>query len=215
MVSAARRLLADPTKLICKGSTQPVDLLLVNKYAQTAVDHLFEALRQGTRTEQAELPRIPVGAAGRGSTRYVDFHTTKPICPADKCHLNAMVADTEKWEQSAGFVLDTHPAVTRWVKNEHLGLRIPYRKHGVSAHYYPDFIAVLTTGLTLLIEIKGRYADDADLKAKAAQRWVAAVNRCGDYGTWQYLVITDPPKLMLELDQLTGSTREAKELVLD
>jgi hypothetical protein len=39
-------------------------------------------------------------------------------------------------------------------------------------HYYPDFIAVLTTGLTLLIEIKGRYADDADRKAKAAQRWV-------------------------------------------
>jgi type III restriction enzyme len=36
-----------------------------------------------------------------------------------------MVADTEKWEQSAGFVLDTHPSVERWVKNEHLGLRIP------------------------------------------------------------------------------------------
>lgn len=33
-------------------------------------------------------------------------------------------------------------------------------------------------------------------------------------GTWRYLVITEPPKLMLELDQLTGSTPEAKELVL-
>lgn len=55
----------------------------------------------------------------------MDFHTTKPICPTDKCHLNAMVADTEKWEQSTGFVLDTHPSVERWVKNEHLGLRIP------------------------------------------------------------------------------------------
>jgi type III restriction enzyme len=125
-----------------------------------------------------------------------------------------MVADTEKWEQSAGFVLDTHPAVIRWVKNEHLGLRIPYRKHGVPAHYYPDFIAVLMTGLTLLIEIKGQYDDAADLKAKAAQRWVAAVNRCGEYGTWRYLVIMDPPKLMLELDKLVGATREAKELEL-
>jgi hypothetical protein len=95
-----------------------------------------------------------------------------------------------------------------------LGLRIPYRKQGVPAHYYPDFIAVLATGLTLLIEIKGRYADDADLKARAAQRWVAAVNRCGEHGSWRYLVITEPPKLMLELDRLTGSTREAKELVL-
>ena len=43
---------------------------------------------------------------------------------------------------------------------------------------------------------------------------LAAVNRCGEYGTWRYLVITEPPKLMLELDQLTGGTPEAKELVL-
>jgi len=214
LVSAARRFLADRSKLICKGTTTPVDVLLVNKYAQTAVDHLFTALRQGTRTAQAELPRIPQGAAGRGATGYVDFHTTKPICPAEKCHLNAMVADTEKWEQSAGFVLDTHPSVNRWVKNEHLGLRIPYRKHGVPANYYPDFIAVLESGLTLLIEIKGRYADDADLKAKAAERWVAAVNRTRAYGTWGYLVITDPPKLMQELDNLAGVVRPVPELAL-
>ena len=101
-------------------------MLLVGKYAQTAVDSLFEGLRRGSRPgEAAELQRIPNGSAGRGYTHYVDFHTTKSICPADKCHLNAMVADTEKWEQSAGFVLDTHPSVERWVKNEHLGLRIP------------------------------------------------------------------------------------------
>jgi type III restriction enzyme len=214
LVSAARRFLADRSKLICKGTANPVDVLLVNKYAQTAVDHLFTALRQGTRTAQGELPRIPLGAAGRGATGYVDFHTTKPICPAAKCHLNAMVADTEKWEQSAGFVLDTHPAVARWVKNEHLGLRIPYRKHGVPANYLPDFIVVLETGLTLLTEVKGRYADDADLKAKAAQRWVAAVNRTREYGTWRYLVITDPPKLMQELDKLAGVARPMPELTL-
>lgn len=146
--NAARRFLTDPTKLICKGTSSPVDVLLVNKYAQAAVDHLFEALRQGTRTAQAELPRIPIGAAGRGSTGCrVYFHTTKNLCAANKCHLNAMVADTDKWEQSAGFVLDTHAAVTRWVKNEHLGLRIPYRKQGVPANYLPDFIAVLAVGL--------------------------------------------------------------------
>ncbi|HYN76280.1 MAG TPA: hydrolase, partial [Lamprocystis sp. (in: g-proteobacteria)] len=216
VASAARRFLADPTKLICKGSSEPVDILVVSKYAQTAVDHLFEALRRGTRTEQAELPRIPNGSAGRGSTRFVDFHTGKPICPADKCHLNAMVADTEKWEQSAGFALDTHTAVARWVKNEHLGLRIPYRKDGVPASYLPDFIAVLSLdhmgGLTLLIEIKGRYGDDADLKAKAAQRWVEAVNRIGGFGTWQYWVVTDPPTLMKRLDEASGAPRPTVSL---
>jgi type III restriction enzyme len=209
VVNAARRFLTDPDKLVCKGSSQPVDVLLVNKYAQTAVDHLFEALRRGTRAEQAERPRIPIGTAGRGSTAGVDFCTTKPIYPADKCHLNAMVADTGQWEQSAGFALDTHPRVLRWVKNEHLGLRIPYRKNGVPAVYIPDFIVVLQLAdgreLILLIEIKGQYADDADLKAKAAGRWVAAVNRTGDWGTWRYLVVTDPPAVIKELDALVGT----------
>ncbi|WP_020507778.1 BPTD_3080 family restriction endonuclease [Lamprocystis purpurea] len=208
VASAARRFLSDPTKLICMGSSEGVDVLLVNKYAQAAVDNLFEALRRGTRPlgqgEQAELPRIPNGSAGRGSTRCVDFHTTKPIYPADKCHLNAMAADTKQWEQIAAFALDAHSSVVRWVKNEHLGLRVPYRKHGVPASYLPDFIAVLLSGLILLIEIKGQYGDDADLKAKAAQRWVEAVNRAGGFGTWAYRVVTDPPALGKLLDELSG-----------
>jgi type III restriction enzyme len=207
VVSAARRFLADRTKLVCKGSSEPVDVLLVNKYAQTAVDHLFEALRRGTRTESPELPRIPNGSAGRGSTRYVDFHTTKPIWPADKCHLNAMVADTKTWEQSAAFVLDSHPAVVRWVKNEHLGLRIPYRKDGVPSNYIPDFVVVLESELRLLIEVKGQYGDDADMKAKAAERWVAAVNRLGEFGSWRYLVVKDPPALTKVLDELSKAPR--------
>ncbi len=210
---AARRFLADRDKLICKCNSEPADVLLVGKYAQTAVDSLFEALRRGSRpSEAAELPRIPNGSAGRGSTHYVDFHTTKPIYPADKCHLNAMVADTDKWEQSAGFVLDTHPSVERWVKNEHLGLRIPYRKGGVLASYIPDFIAVLLSGLRLLIEVKGQYGDDADLKAKAAERWTAAVTRHGGFGTWRYIVVEDPPALAKCLDRLAPAAQRALSL---
>lgn len=213
VVSAARRLLADRTKLVCKGSSEPVDVLLVSKYAQTAVDHLYEALRRGTRTDGHELPRIANGAAGRGSTRFVDFYTGKPIYPADKCHLNAMAADTKTWEQSAAFALDSHPGVARWVKNEHLGLRIPYRKDGVPSSYLPDFVAVLMQRLNLLIEVKGQYGDDADLKAKAAERWVAAVNRVGGFGTWRYLVVKDPPALTKALDDLSQAAQPTLSLV--
>jgi type III restriction enzyme len=113
----------------------------------------------------------------------VDFHTTKPIYPVTKCHLNAMVADTKKWEQSAAFLLDSHPGVKKWVKNERLGFSIPYRKKGLPARYVPDFIAETDNGARLIVEIKGQQTDDADLKAKAAQRWVSAVNRLGGYGT--------------------------------
>lgn len=57
--------------------------------------------------------------------------------------------------------------------------RAPRGTNTQCRHRLPDFIAVLVVGLILLIEIKGQYGDDADLKAKAAERWVATVNRAG------------------------------------
>jgi type III restriction enzyme len=71
VVNAARRFLTDPDKLVCKGSSQPVDVLLVNKYAQTAVDHLFEALRRGTRAEQGCRPPASISARPSRSTRPI------------------------------------------------------------------------------------------------------------------------------------------------
>lgn len=207
---AAKRFLREKVK--CLGTAKPCDVLLVGKYQQQAVDILFEAIRKGGIVESRELPRIPKGAAGRGSTLYVDYHTTKEVYPVNHCHLNAMVADTKKWEQSAGFALDAHPGVVKWVKNEHLGFVIPYRKQGVPARYIPDFIAALDIGLTLVIETKGRYGDDADLKAKAAERWVSAVNEDGNWGLWQYVVVTDPTEMPKVLNQYAAAKWDNEEI---
>lgn len=198
---AAKRLLQDREKLICKGTTQPCDVLLAGKYQMAVVDALYQAITFGD-TANCELPRIPKGEAGRGSTEHVDFHTYKPTYPANKCHINLLVADTKRWEQSAGFALDTHAGVVKWVKNEHLNFAIPYRKEGIPARYLPDFIAVLENGLHLILETKGRYLDDADRKAKAAERWVNAVNRTQQYGQWAYRVVRDPTEISQLLDGL-------------
>lgn len=198
---AAKRFVRE--KILCEGTAQACDVLWAGTYQQQAVNILFEAIRKGGLASKRELPRIPKGSAGRGSTRFVDYHTTKDVYPVNHCHLNAMVADTRKWEQSAGFALDTHPGVIRWVKNEHLGFVIPYRKNGIPARYIPDFISVLDIGLTLIIETKGRYGDDADLKAKAAERWVNAVNEEGNWGLWRYVVVTDPSELPNLLNDYT------------
>lgn len=204
VVFVAKRYLRE--KVICKGDSHAIDIMLVTKYVQEAVEGLFSAVRKGSKLGGSELPRIPRGSAGLGSTRYVDFHTTKNITPVNKCHLNAMVADTAKWEQSAGFAFDVHPGVEKWVKNEHLGLFVPYRKAGgVPARYIPDFIAELDIGLNLIIETKGQYGDDADTKAKAAQRWVTAVNQDGNYGLWAYEVVKDPTELPLLIDKYSAA----------
>ena len=190
---AAKRFLAE--KLDRKGGSQPCDVLLVGDYMQAAIGSLLEAIKKGSSTTHAEVAVVPQGAAGRGSTLFVDFHTTKPIYPVTRCHLNAMVADTQKWEQSAAFLLDSHPGVRKWVKNERLGFFIPYRNRGLTARYLPDFLVVTDKDQNVIVEIKGQVTDSSDVKARAAQRWVDAVNRLGQHGEWHYLFITDPGRL--------------------
>lgn len=206
---AAKRFLLEKVK--CIGTAEPCDVLLVGKYQQSAVNSLYEAIRKGGICGNLELPRIAKGAAGRGSTDYVDYHTTKAVYPVTKCHLNLMSADTKRWEQSAGFALDMHPGVIKWVKNEHLGFTIPYRKNGIPSIYTPDFIADLDIGLNLIIETKGQYNDNADIKAKAAERWVKAVNQAGDFGLWQYVVAKDPTDIPEILNEYCVSKWDATQ----
>jgi hypothetical protein len=45
----------------------------------------------------------------------------------------------------------------------------------------------------------------ADTKAKAAQRWVTAVNQDGNYGLWAYEVVKDPTDLPLLIDKYSAA----------
>jgi type III restriction enzyme len=42
-----------------------------------------------------------------------------------------MVADTGKWEQGAAFAPEIDSSVEMWVKIDHLGFPIPYRKRNI------------------------------------------------------------------------------------
>ena len=68
-------------------------------------------------------------------------------------HLNFMVADTEKWEQSAAYLIDTHPDVHAFVKNSGLGFAVPYLHNGQMHDYVPDFIIRLKSGLRLILRL--------------------------------------------------------------
>jgi type III restriction enzyme len=209
---AAKRFLSE--KLDLKGESQPCDVLLVGETMQAAVNSLLDSIKKGSSSISEEVAVIPQGASGRGSTLFADFHTTKPIYPVTKCHLNAMVADTMKWEQSAGFLLDCHPGVKKWVKNERLGFVIPYRNKGLQARYFPDFVVQTDTGITVVVEIKGQLTDGADAKAKAAERWVKAVNRLGEHGTWSYMLVTDPSRVAHSLNAHTAAKWDQGQLEL-
>ena len=198
---AAKRFLAE--KLDCKGDSQPCDVLLVGEYMQAAASALLDAIKKGSSTTNTEIAVVPQGAAGRGSTLYVDFHTTKPIsCSeplppqrdgrrhaqvgADRCDDARLSSGRKKMGQERT-----------------AGIFIPYRRQGLPARYIPDFIVVTDTDQNVIVEIKGQMTDSADIKAKAASRWTAGVARLGTYGTWHYLLVTDPGRLGLMLNAFT------------
>ncbi len=206
MLGYAQRFLL--TKLECHGNRAPQDVAL-NPYFQNAVGILFDALQPVDESgRNHERPVIAPGPAGERSTRHVEFFTGRQPWPLQKCHLNAMVADTRVWEQAAATALDAHNAVKRWVKNDHLGFVIPYRKDGVRRRYLPDFVVELVSGERLVVEIKGQIGD-AEVKAAAAHRWCNAVNNDGRFGRWSYHLVRHPADLMKLLDRLSPSSQAA------
>ncbi|WP_031409224.1 BPTD_3080 family restriction endonuclease [Thiomonas sp. FB-Cd] len=187
------------SKLDCRGNRAPQDVAL-NPYFQKAVGILLDAVQAVDESGKArERPVVAPGSAGERSTRYVEFYTGRQPWPAQKCHLNAIVADTKTWEQAAATALDAHIRVKRWVKNDHLGFVVPYRKDGLRRKYLPDFLVELTDGRRLIVEVKGELGD-AEIKAAAAHRWCGAVNHDGRYGAWSYRMVRHPADLLTVLD---------------
>jgi type III restriction enzyme len=148
-----------------------------------------------------------------GSTAEVDYWTSKAVREVRRCHLNYVVADTGKWEQSAASYIDTHPATAAFVKNAGLGFAIPYLHNGQDYDYYPDFLVRLKCAepWQLILEVKG-FDPLEEVKKAAAERWVGAVNAEVSFGRWSYAVVKKPSKIGAALTAALGEAHEAAEV---
>ncbi|HEV7297725.1 MAG TPA: hypothetical protein VGN72_00045 [Tepidisphaeraceae bacterium] len=127
---------------------------------------------------EGEPPLLPVLNRYKpiGTSADVDFITTRPCHGTQRSHVNQVVLDTQTWESSVAFKLEASDVVERYVRNDHLGLLVPYEFQGVDHTYEPDFIARLTSGMNLLLAVKGFEDPKTVAKHHAARRWVDAVN---------------------------------------
>ena len=173
-------------KVVPVKPAEKVDAFL-SPYYGWAIERLTAAITPDVAA--GEAPEVPIyeSSRGPGSTAEVDYWTSKDVREVVKSHLNYVVADTTVWEQSAAYILDTHTQVAAFVKNAGLGFAVPYLHNGQPHDYVPDFIVRLRGPATthLILETKG-FDELADIKAAAAQRWVAAVNADGQHGAWRY-----------------------------
>jgi len=180
----------------------PADLrdVFLAPYYTWVVERLTEAI--GPDVAQGEPPEMPRYEAhrGAGSTAEVDFWTSREPREVVRSHINYMVPDTKKWEQSAAYLIDTHPVTQAFVKNAGLGFAIPYIHNGQTHEYLPDFIVRFANDSNryLILETKG-FDELEEVKREAAERWVRAVNAEGSFGVWHYAIakqVSDVPKLL-------------------
>jgi type III restriction enzyme len=185
--------------LTCKDNAFP-QLLLFHELAHDAVDKIYRSIVRASEGQPILKPILrPYDTFG--STRYVDFDTTKPTWETDpsKCHISHVVADTDSWEQKMAQTLEEMPEVLAYAKNHNLNFTIPYTLNGESKNYIPDFLIRLDDGrgaadpLMLIIEVTGEKKKDKAAKVDTARSlWVPAVNNHGGLGRWKFIEISDP-----------------------
>ena len=148
--------------------------------ARAVASHIFQAITVGQAGAGLRIRPVPQYYTPRGSTRFVQGHTTRPVFATTKSHVNYVVADTESWEQICAKVLEDLPEVLAYVKNAFLDFSIPYLKAGKRADYLPDFLARVRTPagrvVNLLIEVTGMNKDKSAKKLYTEKYWLPAVN---------------------------------------
>jgi type III restriction enzyme len=199
----------EENRLVCKGGTTPAQL----KYKMLA-DTACERINAGIT--RALIDKRPVKAVldpynPVGSTAHVRFTTSKKLrwqTDPRRCHVNWLVLDSD-WEAELCRVVEAHPRVLRYVKNQNLGFEVPYRFQSQTRIYLPDFIVVVDDGhgeddpLHLVIEVKGYRREDAKEKKAAMETyWVPGVNNLGTHGRWAFAELTDHYEIEAELGRL-------------
>ena len=177
----------------CTGGTMEGMVTYID-IADRAADRIYTACQRAIGKDKG-LRAILDPYNPRGSTNHVSFNTTKDTLYAtqpDKCHVNFVVCDSE-WEAELARVVEAHPRVIAYVKNQGLQFEVPYRDGGIQKKYLPDFIVQVDDEsgpddpLNVVIEIKGFRGADAQIKAETmSAMWVPAVNALETHGRWAF-----------------------------
>jgi len=99
------------------------------------------------------------------------------------------------------------------VKNQGLGLEVPYLHGSTPRKYIPDFIVQIDDGsvtsegmpdpLNLIVEVKGYRGEDAKDKANTMRSyWVPGVNNLEKFGRWAFAEFTAVYEMEEEFNNL-------------
>lgn len=188
--------------LKCTGGTWPGQILY-HEIADMAAGRIKAAITEALQGKRVKAILDAYNPAG--STSFVNFTTSKPTrwqTGHRKCPVNWVVCDSD-WEAEFCRVAEAHPKVRAYVKNQNLGLEVPYLMGSTPRKYLPDFIVQIDDGrpdpLNLIVEIKGYRGEDAKEKANTMRAyWVPGVNNLCQFGRWAFAEFTAVYKIEAE-----------------
>ncbi|MBX3055474.1 MAG: restriction endonuclease, partial [Anaerolineae bacterium] len=198
--------------LRCTGGTYPAQVL-VQEIADMACERMKAAITAALVGERP-IKAILDAYNPTGSTLHVNFTTSKATrwqTDPRRCHVNWVVCDSD-WEAEFCRVVERHPRVRAYVKNQGLGLEIPYLHKGIPRRYVPDFIVQLDDGradpLNLIVEIKGLRGEDVkDKHNTISTYWLPGVNNLQSYGRWAFAEFTAVFEIESEFNHLLQRQR--------
>jgi type III restriction enzyme len=205
--------------LLCKGGTGPW-MLQYPEVKEQAAERIYNAIA-GTIGDANGIKAVLDPYNPQGSTAYVGFQTSKNVWETapDKCHINYVVCDSD-WEAEFARVAESHPLVLSYVKNQGLGLEVPYRDGATARHYIPDFIVCIDDGrgsedpLHLIVEVKGYRRENVKLKSETMRtQWIPGVNALLSYGRWAFAEFNDVFEMDREFKALIERVAGAKQVM--
>ncbi|MDE3767564.1 BPTD_3080 family restriction endonuclease [Sinorhizobium meliloti] len=198
----------DEGYLECKGGTGTW-MLQILSIASQAAERIYNGIAAAIGDEE-RIRAVLDPYNPKGSTRHVGFMTSKDLYATDpkKCHINYVVCDSE-WEAELARAAEAHPRVVAYVKNQGLGLEVPYKDGTTARFYIPDFVVLIDDGkgpddlLRLVVEVKGYRRENVKLKSETMnQKWVRGVNNLGSYGRWAFEEFNDVFEMQKEFGAL-------------
>src|SRR6202162_548181 len=202
--------------LVLKDKVFP-QYLLFQELALDVADRIYRSIASSVPGAPRLRPiLLPYDAVG--STRYIDFDTTRSVWAtrADKSHVSHVVLDSN-WEAKLAESLEDMPEVTAYVKNFGLGFTIPYTLNDQVRQYNPDYLVRIVGGqggdslLTLILEVTGEKKKDKEAKVDTARRlWIPSINHDGRFGCWAFLEIKDPWSAQNEIRSLLTALRQGR-----
>jgi type III restriction enzyme len=165
-----------------------------------AIGRIWDDFRQKQRVKAFQEALFNVDAFSSAPSKFFEFAPEDEYLPSRttkvkfKRHLYREVAELNGEELPVAHALDSTPNVLAWVRNldpaNRGNTRNAFWLQTSTGKFYPDFVALLQDGRTLVVEYKGAHLDDnldSEEKRQVGQRWQGVTGGCFEWVTASHL----------------------------